>query len=364
VAITIRAVSSPATSADRPDGGRVDEAAGESATLAEIARVAGVSAPTVSKVLNGRGSVAAATRERIEVLLRRNGYRRRGLQAAPLLDLVFHDLESAWALEVIRGAERAVHEAGLSLVVSQSARSSTLGRSWLDGVLTRQPTGLLLVLSKLDAVQRGQLAGREIPFAVIDPTGDVEAGVPAVGATNWQGGFAATRHLIELGHRRIGVVAGPDRMLSSRAGVDGHRAALETAGLPVDPTLIRGGGLHRGAGNERGRQLLQLDDRPTAVFAVSDSLALGVYEAARDLGLRIPHDLSVIGFDDLAAARWVGPPLTTVRRPFAEMASAAARIVIGLARGEDRTRLSPRLELATELIVRSSTGPAPPRAEP
>lgn len=358
----MRAVSSPATSANQPDAGRADEAAGESATLADIARVAGVSAPTVSKVLNGRGSVAAATRERVEVLLRRNGYRRRGLQAAPLLDLVFHDLEGAWALEVIRGAESAAHEAGLSLVVSQSARSSALGRSWFDGVLTRQPAGLLLVLSKLDAVQREQLAVREIPFAVIDPTGEVEADGPTVGATNWLGGLAATRHLIELGHRRIGVVCGPERMLGDRARVDGHRAALETAGLSLDPALIRAGELHAGAGNERGRQLLRLDDRPTAVFAVSDRLAFEVYEAARDLGLRIPQDLSVIGFDDLPAARWLGPPLTTVRRPFAEMASAAARIVIGLARGEEVTRLSPRLELATELVVRSST--APPPAEP
>jgi LacI family xylobiose transport system transcriptional regulator len=332
-------------------------AVGESATLADIARAAGVSAPTVSKVLNGRADVAAATRERVEALLREYGYRRRGPQPAPLLDLVFHELESAWAMEVIRGAEKVAHEEGLSLVLSQSGGRSTPGQSWLDGVLARRPTGVLLVLSKLDADQRAQLATREIPFAVIDPTGDLEADVPAVGTTNWQGGLAATRHLLELGHRRIGVVAGPMRMLCSRARVDGYRAALETAGLPFEPGLVRAGEFHHEAGKECGRRLLRLEDRPTAVVAGNDQQALGVYEAARELGLRIPEDLSVVGFDDLPAVRWVGPPLTTVRQPLAEMAATAARIVIGLARGDGRTQTTTRIELATELIVRGSTAP-------
>lgn len=331
------------------------EKARESATLADVARAAGVSAPTVSKVLNGRADVAPATRARVEELLLQSGYRRRGIRAAPLLDLVFHELESAWAMEVIRGAEQVAHEQGLSLVLSQSAGRITPGQSWLDGVLARRPTGVLLVLSKLGPAQREQLASRDIPFAVIDPVGDLEADVPAVGATNWQGGLAATRHLLELGHRRIGVVAGPDHLLCSRARVDGYRAALETAGLSFDPALVRAGDFHHEAGHECGRQLLRLKNRPTAVFAGNDLQALGVYEAARELGLRIPEDLSVVGFDDLPATRWVGPPLTTVRQPLTEMAATAARIVIRLAEGRDRVTAATRVELATELIVRSST---------
>jgi LacI family xylobiose transport system transcriptional regulator len=338
-------------------GGAADGAAPEAATLADIARAAGVSAPTVSKVLNGRADVAPATRERVEELLRAYGYRRRGVQAAPLLDLVFHELESAWAMEVIRGAEQVAHEEGLSLVLSQSSGRLTPGQSWLDGVLARRPTGVLLVLSKLDPGQREQLATRDIPFAVIDPAGELESEVPAVGATNWQGGLAATRHLIELGHRRIGVVAGPESMLCSRARVDGYRAALETAGLPFDSGLIRAGDFHHEAGYACGLELLRRADRPTAIFAGNDLQALGLYEAARELGLRIPQDLSVVGFDDLPVARWVGPPLTTVRQPLGEMAAAAARIVLDLGRGKRPAAV--RIELATELIVRAST--APPR---
>jgi LacI family xylobiose transport system transcriptional regulator len=337
-----------ARSAGAPEGG---------STLAEIARAAGVSAPTVSKVLNGRADVAPATRTRVEELLRQHGYRRRrgGAQQSRMLDLVFHELESAWAMEVIRGVENVAREEGLSLVLSESAGRLTPGQTWVDGVLARRPAGVILVLSDLDASQRAQLTSRDIPFAVVDPAGDPGGDVPSVGATNWQGGLAATRHLLELGHRRIGVIGGPSSMMCSRARIDGYRAALETAGVAFDPALVRSGNFHHEAGRDAGLELLRLPDPPTAVFAGNDLQALGLYEAARELGLRIPEDLSVIGFDDLPIARWVGPPLTTVRQPLTEMAEAAARLVLDLGRG--RRPSTDRVELATSLVARSSTAP-------
>lgn len=325
------------------------------ATLAEIAREAGVSAPTVSKVLNGRADVAPATRERVEELLRRHGYQRRRANstAIPLLELVFHELDSSWSMEVIRGVENVAREEGLSLVLSEHAGQLSIGQSWVDGVLARRPTGVILVLSGLDAAQRAQLTSRDIPFVVMDPAGDPGDDVPAIGATNWQGGLAATRHLLELGHRRIGVIAGPAGMMCSRARIDGYRAALETAGVAFDPALIREGTFHHESGHAAGLELLGLPDRPTAVFAGNDLQALGLYEAAREMGLRIPDDVSVVGFDDLPLARWVGPPLTTVRQPLVEMAEAAARLTLDLARGKKPATL--RMDLATRLVVRSST---------
>ncbi|WP_167513427.1 LacI family DNA-binding transcriptional regulator [Streptomyces bauhiniae] len=331
-------------------------AAKRSATLAEIAREAGVSAPTVSKVLNGRADVAAATRTRVEELLRTHGYRRRRAEVtrSPLIDLVFHELESAWAMEVIRGVENVARDAGLSVVLSESAGRLTPGRTWADQVAGRRPHGVILVLSGLDAAQQALLTSRSVPFVVMDPAGDPGADVPSVGATNWQGGLAATRHLIDLGHTRIGAIGGPSRMMCARARLDGYRAALETAGLPADPALIREGDFHHESGHRLGLDLLGRPDRPTAVFAGNDLQALGLYEAARELGLRVPEDVSVVGFDDLPVARWVGPPLTTVRQPLTEMAEAAARLVLELGRGE-RERTATRLELATSLVVRSST---------
>lgn len=330
------------------------------ATLAEIAREAGVSAPTVSKVLNGRADVAPATRTRVEELLRDYGYRRRRAEAtrSPLIDLVFHELESAWAMEVIRGVENVARDEGLSVVLSESAGRLTPGRTWADQVAARRPYGVILVLSGLDESGRALLTSRSVPFVVMDPAGDPGDDVPSIGATNWHGGLAATRHLIELGHTRIGAISGPSRMMCSRARVDGYRAALETAGLPVDPALIRPGNFHHESGYRAGLELLRGPDRPTAVFAGNDLQALGLYEAARELGLRVPEDLSVVGFDDLPVARWVGPPLTTVRQPLTEMAEAAAKLVIELGR-QERPSAGTRMELATSLVVRSSTG-APP----
>ncbi|WP_326794357.1 LacI family DNA-binding transcriptional regulator [Streptomyces sp. NBC_01808] len=340
-------------------------AAGEepqaTATLAAIAEAAGVSASTVSKVLNGRSDVSPGTRARVQDLLREHGYRRRGggARQAPLLDLVFHELESAWAMEVIRGVENVARVERLGVVLSESAGRLTPGQTWVEDVLARRPAGVILVLSDLSADQRAQFTGRGIPFAVLDPAGDLAEDVPSIGATNWQGGLAATRHLVGLGHRRIGVVGGPPTMMCSRARIDGYRAALGVAGLPVDPELIREGDFHHEAGYAAGRELLALRDRPTAIFTGNDLQALGLYEAARELGLRIPDDLSVVGFDDLPVARWIGPPLTTVRQPLTEMAEAAARLVLDIGRGHEP--VTRRVELATSLVTRNSTAPPPER---
>jgi LacI family xylobiose transport system transcriptional regulator len=328
-------------------------------TIAHIAAQAGVSAPTVSKVMNGRADVAPETRRRVEAVIRENGYERshKSVRAAPLLEVIFHELESDWALEIIMGVEAVARENDLAVVLSEMQGRRTPGRSWIEGVLARRPTGIIAVLSDLNEGQRGLLKSRGVPLVVVDPTGEPLHDTPSIGATNWSGGLAATRHLLALGHRRIGVVSGPENVLCSRARLDGYRAAMDEAGVPIDPALIRYGNFHVQEGTTEGRALLRLPDRPTAIFAGNDLQALGVYQAAREARLHIPEDLSVIGFDDLPVASWVGPPLTTVRQPLVQMAMAAARLVLRLANGEHPSQT--RVELATELIVREST--APPR---
>ena len=327
-------------------------------TIAQIAEEAGVSPPTVSKVVNGRGEVAAATRDRVEAVIQKHGYQRRkaATEAPPtVIDLVFHELESPWAMEIIRGVEGAAREAGLSIVLTELQGHERPDRSWLDAVASRRSAGLILVISDLNVRQRAQLTARRLPFVVVDPVGEPTADMPSVGATNWSGGLAATRHLVKLGHRRIAMIGGPAEILCSRARIDGYRAALETAGLPVDPQLIRHGDFHVESGYDQARALLDLPEPPTAIFAGSDMQALGVYEAARLHGLSVPADLSVVGFDDLPIARWTSPPLTTIRQPLGEMAATAAQLVLQLSRGE--TPATHRFELATSLVVRDSTAP-------
>ncbi|MBV2365855.1 LacI family DNA-binding transcriptional regulator [Streptomonospora nanhaiensis] len=337
-------------------------------TISAIAAEAGVSAPTVSRVLNGRGDVAPATRERIESLLRARGYRRRGSKAGEavgaragaqvgLLDLVFNDLDSPWAVEIIRGVEDAAHGTGGGIVVSAIHRRASSTRQWLDNVRSRASDGAILVTTDLDSALRAELEELHVPAVVIDPVGVPDLAVPTIGCTNWAGGLSATNHLTGLGHRRIGFVAGRPELWSSRARLDGYRAGLETAGLSVDDALVVQGEFDYESGFRAGERLFALPDPPTAVFGASDQMTLGVYEALRRRGLRVPADVSVLGFDDLPEARWSSPPLTTVRQPLAEMGRLAVRTVHRLMRGESIE--SPRIELATELVVRDSTAPPP-----
>jgi DNA-binding LacI/PurR family transcriptional regulator len=327
----------------------------QSLTIAEIARLAGVSAPTVSKVVNGRSEVGAETRALVLQVVHEHGYqhKKRATKASALIELVFHQLAGIYPIEIIKGVEQVADDHNLAVVVSESQGRQTPRREWIAGVLARRPTGVIPVFSGLSADQRIQLVTGRIPFVVLDPTGVPDDDIPSVGSTNWHGGLSATRHLLELGHRRIAVITGPSWALCSRARLDGYRAALDAAGIPVDAELIRDGEFEIAGGLTHTTDLLRLPEPPTAVFALNDGMAIGVYHAASQAGLRIPQDLSVVGFDDYPLDEWLVPPLTTIRQPLRDMGAAAARMVVDLANG---TKLaSRRRELATELIVRSST---------
>jgi LacI family xylobiose transport system transcriptional regulator len=200
---------------------------------------------------------------------------------------------------------------------------------------------------------REQLRTRGIPFVILDPTGEPLHDTPSVGATNWNGGLTATRHLLGLGHTRIAAIGGPEDIMCSRARMDGFRAAMDAAGVAVDPALVSHGRFQVEEGIARGRAVLTMSKPPTAIVTGNDLQALGVYQAARDLRLHIPEDVSVVGFDDLPVARWVGPPLTTIRQPLVEMAETATELVLALARGSIPTQS--RVELSTELVIREST---------
>ena len=333
-------------------------------TMAVIAREAGVSVATVSKVLNGRSDVAAHTRARVEKLLAEHAYERprtsrRRARLGELIDLVINDLDSSWGVEILSGVEEVTEEAGLGLVVSAVHSRESLTRRWLESLTSRGSQGAILVLSDLTPEQQAELNRRAIPFLVVDAASQPDPSVPSVGATNWNGGFAATEHLLSLGHRRIAAIGGPEPLLCTRARIAGYRAALEAAGVPIDPRLIRYGNFRHTGGYRQAAALLALPEPPTAIFAGSDQQAMGVYQLLRQRGLHVPGDVSVVGFDDLPFAPWTAPPLTTVRQPLRAMGATAARTLLRIINGE---RLeTTRIELATTLVTRESTGP-PPRA--
>ncbi|KHK98729.1 LacI family transcriptional regulator [Microbacterium mangrovi] len=333
------------------------------ATLSEVAALANVSVATVSKVLNGRTGVSDETRSRVESLLGERNYNRRASASstAPLIEVLCFEIDSPFGGAAIAGIERVASEHGIGLVVSAAQDSHLPGPGWADAVLRRQPRGIILVAALLPDDDRARLRSRSIPVVAIDPYGAPATDTPSIGSADWNGGFHATQHLIGLGHRRIAIITGPDSMLASTARLSGYRAALDAAGIPVSPDHVRYGEFHRQDGFVEGRALLSGDDPPTAIFASSDIQALGVYEAARVLGLRIPEDVSIVGYDDLSIAQWAGPPLTTVRVPLAEMAEQAFQLVTRL---HDEPELAfTRVDLATSLVVRESTAPPRPRGD-
>jgi LacI family transcriptional regulator, xylobiose transport system transcriptional regulator len=329
------------------------------ATLSEVAALAKVSVATVSKVLNGRSGVSDETRRRIESLLEERNYNRRlsGQSTAPLIEVLCFEIDSPFGGAAISGIERVAREQGIGMVVTGAEDSHLPAAGWVDGVLRRQPLGIILVAALLPDKDLARLRSRGIPIVMMDPYGAPATDAPSIGSADWNGAYLATQHLIELGHKRIAIITGPENMMASTARLSGYRAALEAAGIPVQRDYIRPGTFHRQDGVSEGRDLLSSRKPPTAIFASSDLQAVGVYEAARSLGVRVPDDLSVVGYDDLAIAQWAGPPLTTVRVPLAEMAEHAMHLVLRL-RDEPELAFS-RVDMATSLVVRESTAPPP-----
>jgi DNA-binding LacI/PurR family transcriptional regulator len=326
-------------------------------TISSIAESAGVSIPTVSKVINGRSGVAADTRARVEAIITQYGYRKpTPVNRSRVMEVVFDELEDMWGVQVIRGVERVARAHRVGVVLTEFGPQGNRIRYWIDDTIARRPACIVTV-AQLSDEQRNQLRARGIPFVVFDPTVELPDDTPFVGATNWAGGRSATRHLIELGHRRIAMIGGPILALCCQARLDGYRSAMAAAGLPVDTGLVVHTDFTREGGHAAALDLLGRPERATAIFAANDLLALGVYQAARAVGLRIPGDVSVVGFDDLPVAALVDPALTTVRQPLAEMAAAATELALTLGRGVAPPQTG--LELATTLTVREST--APPR---
>jgi LacI family xylobiose transport system transcriptional regulator len=239
-------------------------------------------------------------------------------------------------------------------MLTETGHMRATGEGWVQRTIARRPAAVIVVFAGLSAEEKGLLRTEGIPFIALDPVTYQDPDVPSVGAANWFGGVMATEHLIGLGHQAIGVITGPPDMLSSRARLAGYRTALSEAGIPDRPELVAAGDYHKPLAVRQTDALLDLADPPTAIFALNDVQAFGVYEAAARRGMRIPTDLSVVGFDDLEISELADPPLTTVRQPLREMAEMAVALVLDRRR---RNRSLGRLDLATALVVRASTGP-------
>lgn len=333
-------------------------------TIRDVAALAGVSVATVSKVLNERHGVAATTTERVRAAIADLGYES---------SLVARSLRNhrtnvvgvlVWAIEpysaeLLKGAARALKGTGYELVVYSTGGEGGGHVGWERRYLSRLSgtliDGAVLVTPTVPTAQLGS------PVVAVDPHtgGD---GAPTVDADNFRGAQLAVEHLLALGHRRIGFLGRPPRDLESgRQREAGYRSALEAAGIAFDPALVRNAGYEERESTEAARALLELPERPTAVFAANDLSAISTMETALTLGMRVPDDLSVVGFDNVPESAMVQPPLTTIEQPLQLMGQRAVEMLLEILSGSEPAE--PRLRLPTRLVVRGSCAapPADPR---
>ena len=329
-------------------------------TVREVAAAAGVSIATVSRVLNGRGNVAPHTRELVERAVRELGGAAPRPRAAgrPLPGAVYlrcpYQLTDYFGVIVSSVAETLErHGRAVLLSAGEAAQRAPVlpalaGRSGVAGAV--------LVLPPEDAGVLDALRGRRFPFVVVDPRLPPPKDVVAVSAAHAAGSRALTTHLTGLGHRRIGVIAGPREWLASDARLAGHAAALADAGELPAPELVRHVEPTVAQGRHAAGELLDLDHRPTALIGFNDKAAVGALQAAAERGLDVPGDVSVAGFDDIDLSRATRPALTTVRQPLTEMGRMAVTLLMRVLERHELEAL--HVELATELVVRDSTGAA------
>ncbi|MFL6077105.1 MAG: LacI family DNA-binding transcriptional regulator [Mycobacteriales bacterium] len=326
------------------------------ATLASVARSAGVSIATVSKVLNGRSDVSPRTRVRVQELLDQHDYvapvlRRTETPQRPTIELQFEGEFRSYAAEALEGILEAAAELGVSVVISKPDH----GPHWARDLVLAGRRALIAVTTVYTAAHLDALDRAGLPLVVLDPLHLPHTGVTSVGATNFAGGLAATQHLLSLGHQRIAYLGGPAMAACNQARMHGYRAAMEAESMPIPASYVRHGEFTYQSGLQGAAALLDLAEPPTAIFAGNDEIALGVIETARTRGRPIPEDLSIVGFDDTLLARMASPSLTAVRQPLREMGAVALRTALRLANGEKIE--SHHVELATQLVVRDSTAP-------
>jgi LacI family transcriptional regulator len=331
-------------------------------TIVDVAAQSGVSFGTVSRVINNDIHVKKETRQRVLETMQRLGFvanrQARSLAGGKSnsIGVLVPDLGTGYIGEIIRGIDAELSLTGLDLILYTTHRTASKEADYVTNLATGMVDGLLLVLPRSPTDFIGNLTQSNFPFVLIDHQG-VGRDCPAVGATNWQGAYNATEYLIKLMHRRIGFITGSMDLGCAADRLDGYRSALRTHHFPEARELIYEGTFFQPDGYAGASALLDLPDPPTAIFASNDVMAMGVMDAVRTRGLRVPADVSVIGFDDIPQASLVRPALTTVNQPLEKMGRVATQVLLDMLQKPGGP--SERIELPTELMIRDSCLPLP-----
>jgi LacI family transcriptional regulator len=329
-------------------------------TIKDVARASGVSCATVSRVLSGYEFVRETTRNRVMEAVEHLGYVA-NLQARSLVSgrsqivgLLVPNLDNGYVGTITLGIDQELALTNYDVMLYTSHRHPGKESFYVDAIANGLTEGLLLIAPLVPTAYLNALREQNFPYVLIDQTDATESS-NVVEATNWQGAYEATCYLNQLGHTRIAFITGSLAVRSAIDRLQGYKAALVDCGIPVREELVIEGDFQQPTGYETTKSLLQsVDPPPTAIFASNDLSAFGAMDAARECGLRIPGDISIIGFDDIPQASFVYPKLTTVRQPLEQMGQVAVKLL--LEHIEGRSRAPQRVALATQLVIRDSCG--------
>jgi LacI family transcriptional regulator len=338
---------------------------GRPPTIRDIAREAGVSVATISRVLNRQPHVAPETRAAVLRVVREQGFSQnrsaRALSGAPtgLVGVTLPFIRASYFALITAALAEALHEQDMRPIICPTLGEHDREVGLLERLMRGTTDGGVLILPSESNDELRELSEHGYPFVVLDPRVPLDEHIPTVSSANTAGAIDATEHLLRLGHRRIAAITGPAGWCATEERLIGYRGALTRAGIPLDPALEIESNFEIGGGYEAAERLLDSPSPPTAIFAFNDNLAVGVLQAARLRGLGVPADLSLVGFDDSEHAPLVTPPLTSVRQPLTEMGRMAVTLLVRLLAQRGAETL--KVELSTILVVRDSTA-APPAA--
>jgi LacI family transcriptional regulator len=330
-------------------------------TIKDVARVAGVSITTVSHVLNDTRFVSDELRVRVLAAMEELDYRpnilarslRRG--ETKTIGLVVPDNSNPFFAEMARMVEDLGFAAGYSVILCNSDENLAKEAAYIEVLIAKQVDGVVFIASGSTQEHLFELNQQDIPYVVVDREVDGSL-ADVILVDNELGGYLATRHLIELGHRRIACIAGRSQLTPSADRVGGYRRALREYLIPEEEELIVPGDFRAEGGEMALERMLAVNPPPSAAFACNDMMAIGVLRAARNAGLRVPGDLSVVGFDDIPFAAVVSPALTTVAQPVSGLAQHSVRLLLARMQNSREDQPTQRIVLQPHLVVRDSAG--------
>ncbi|MFQ6057978.1 MAG: LacI family DNA-binding transcriptional regulator [Anaerolineae bacterium] len=328
-------------------------------TVKDVAKLAGVSTATVSRVLNNHPHIADETRSRVLWAMEQLGYqpsrvaRRLRMKSTQILGLIISDIANPFFTSVVRGIEDVAYANQYSLLLCNSDEDPARESLYVDVLQAERVAGIIISPADENSTSCEPLLKNGVPIVAMDRRLR-QFDVDTVLVDNVKGAYQATSHLIRLGHRRIGLIGGPPRITTGRERREGYEKALSEHGLEVDQSLIKIGDFKQDSGYQRACELLEMDDPPTAIFTANNLMTLGALNAIHEKGLNIPRDVAIVGFDDMPWAPSLDPPLTAVAQPTYELGCTAADLL--LQRIADKDREIVEMKLEPTLIIRDSCG--------